>query len=64
MLFSENLAELEQILNAMRSDSCDIDTLAEKTRRASVLLAQCRERLTATEEELNQILASLTPPRE
>ena len=60
--YAENLAELEAILNSMRSDSCDIDTLASKTRRAAELLATCRARLTATEEELNQILDSLTPP--
>ena len=36
--YAENLAELESILNSMRSEACDIDTLAERTRRAAALL--------------------------
>lgn len=62
--YAEKLAELESILNSMRSDACDIDTLAERTRRAATLLNECRARLTATEEELNAILDALNPPQE
>lgn len=62
--YAENLAELESILNSMRSEACDIDTLAERTRRAAILLNECRARLTATEDELNAILAAINPPQE
>lgn len=62
--YSEKIAELEGILNSMRSDSCDIDTLAARTRRAAELLTECRAALTATETELAQILDTLTPPKE
>ncbi len=62
--YAENLAELESILNSMRSEACDIDTLAERTRRAAALLNECRARLTATEDELNAILAAINPPQE
>ena len=48
----------------MRSDTCDIDTLAARTRRAAELLTECRAALTATETELAQILDTLTPPKE
>lgn len=57
--YSEALAELENILAALRSESCDVDTLAERTRRAAELLAECRQRLTMTEEELSKVLADL-----
>lgn len=57
--YEEALKELEGILKAMQSDQCDIDKLAAMTRRASELLAQCRNKLTATEEELRQILESM-----
>ena len=52
--FNQSLAELEKILAELRSD-----TLVQRTRRAVELLTFCRSRLTATEEELRGILASL-----
>lgn len=55
--YSQALAELEKILAQLRADNSDIDTLAERTRRAATLLAECRARLTRTEEELSKILA-------
>lgn len=57
--YSEALAELESILSSLRSEGCDVDTLASRTRRAAELLALCRSRLTRTEEELSQVLADL-----
>lgn len=59
--YSESIKELEEILRLIQSDKCDIDSLAAYTRRASELLKECRARLTATEEELRTILASLNP---
>lgn len=50
------VAELEAILARLRSDSCDVDTLAEQTRRAAALIEHCRKRLTATEEEVAKAL--------
>ncbi len=55
--YSQALGELEKILAQLRADNSDIDTLAERTRRAATLLAECRARLTRTEEELDKILA-------
>ncbi|MCH5325991.1 MAG: exodeoxyribonuclease VII small subunit [Duncaniella sp.] len=57
--FNDNLRELEDILRKMQSEQCDIDKLAEYTRRATSLLCACRERLTATEQELATILETL-----
>ena len=57
LTYSQALAELEKILAQLRADNSDIDTLAERTRRAATLLAECRARLPRTEEELNAILA-------
>lgn len=59
LTYNEALAELENILSALRSDACDIDTLAERTRRAATLLNYCRERLTRTESELAKVLEEL-----
>lgn len=57
LTYSQAVAELEKILRLMQSDECDIDRLAALTRRATELIAECRSRLVATDEELRAILA-------
>lgn len=59
MTYAQALAELESILSGLRADNCDVDTLAERTRRAAYLLAECRRRLTRTEEDLAKVLEEL-----
>lgn len=59
LTYNEALAELESIVSSLRSEGCDVDTLAERTRRAATLLALCRSRLTRTEEELSKVLDEL-----
>lgn len=56
LTYNQAISELEQILRLMQSDECDIDRLAALTRRATELIAECRKRLTVTEEELATIL--------
>lgn len=57
--YNEAFAELDSILKMMQSDQCDIDRLASLTRRATLLISECRSRLTATDQELKTILADL-----
>lgn len=59
MTYNEAVGELDAILRRMQGDNCDIDLLTAYTRRAAELLRACRARLTATDEELKQILADL-----
>lgn len=59
LTYAQSVSEIESILRMMQSDNCDIDHLAAYTRRATELLKACRMRLTTTEEELRDILASL-----
>ncbi len=59
--YREAVNELDTILREMQSDNCDIDKLSAMTRRATELITECRNRLTATDEELRGILATLTP---
>lgn len=59
--YSKAVAELDNILRMMQGDRCDIDMLAAYTRRATELIKECRSRLTATEGELREILADITP---
>ncbi len=57
MTYNHAVAELEDIIRRMQSDALDIDLLATYTRRATELLAECRRRLTATDEELKSIIS-------
>ena len=59
LTYSQSNTELENIERLMQIDNCDIYTLADYTRRATELLHMCRQRLTATEEQLRATLASL-----
>ncbi|MCM1483013.1 MAG: exodeoxyribonuclease VII small subunit [Muribaculaceae bacterium] len=59
LTYNQAVTELENILRHMQSDACDIDKLTMLTRRAAELITECRRRLTATDEELKSILATL-----
>lgn len=59
LTYARAMGELEKILRLMQSDECDIDRLTALTRRAAELIAECRSRLTATDEELRAILSQL-----
>lgn len=57
--YSEALAELQEIVKSLQDKAIDVDDMVAKTRRAVELLNICRQRLTVTEEQLNQVLANL-----
>ncbi|MDE0318637.1 MAG: exodeoxyribonuclease VII small subunit [Acidimicrobiaceae bacterium] len=59
--YAESMAELEAILASLEHDDVDIDTLASKVERASLLIAHCEGRLRATELSLTSILAQHDP---
>ncbi len=62
--YNQAIAELEKIVESLRSSATDVDTLTARTRRAVELLTICRSRLTTTEEELRTILNSLQNPQQ
>lgn len=53
------VTELEEILNKMESDQCDIDSLSAYTARALELLKFCKERLFKTDAEITKALDAL-----
>lgn len=59
LTYNQALEELEKILSELRPDRCDVDTLAERTKRAATLLAECRSKLTRTEADLAKVLDEL-----
>ena len=56
LTYSQAKQELEEIVSAIESGKLDVDALTEKVKRASELIAFCKERLTKTDEELQKIL--------
>ena len=59
MTYSKAIQELEEIVNKMQSDSCDIDALADYTKRAAELIKFCREKLFTTDQEVKKCIESL-----
>jgi exodeoxyribonuclease VII small subunit len=50
------VAEIEEILENIEEGDLGVDELAEKVNRVSHLLKICRDRLQASEEQINKIL--------
>jgi exodeoxyribonuclease VII small subunit len=54
--YRQALDELRAIHARLRDDDVDIDSLLDDVKRASDLLAFCRERLTSVGERLEEVL--------
>jgi exodeoxyribonuclease VII small subunit len=59
LTYSAALAELEAIIEAIESEDVDVDALAERVKRAAVLISFCRERLKGTEAEVKKIVTEM-----
>lgn len=57
--YADALAELERILEDLENDSIDVDELSARVKRASELIKLCRERLTRSRTEIQQVVADL-----
>lgn len=51
--------ELTRIAKEIESESVSVDVLAEKVKRASVLVAFCQAKLRSAESEVNNIIAQM-----
>jgi exodeoxyribonuclease VII small subunit len=59
MTYGAAIGELERIVAEIEGENVDVDALAEKVKRASVLIAFCRGRLRETEVEVKNVLADI-----
>ena len=57
--YAAALEELETILEQLEGDSVDIDVLAERVKRAAVLIRLCRGRIQQARVDVEQIVADL-----
>lgn len=53
------MTELEQIIGEIESEDIDVDILAEKVKRAALLVKLCKTRLRSAEEEVKKVLAEI-----
>ncbi|NQD71774.1 exodeoxyribonuclease VII small subunit [Sphingobacterium shayense] len=57
--YNQALEELQTIVDEIESGKTDIDELTTKIRRATSLINACKAKLTASEEEVEKLLAEL-----
>lgn len=57
--YGEAVTELDEILADLERDDLDVDVLAERVRRAAVLLSWCRQRIRAATDDVEAAVAAL-----
>lgn len=57
--YTEAISELELIVTEIEEGEITIDTLSEKVKRASELIKICKDKLRATEADVNKILGEI-----
>jgi exodeoxyribonuclease VII small subunit len=57
--YTEAIQELESIVTEIEEGEITIDTLSEKVKRASELIRICKDKLSATEADVNKILGEI-----
>ena len=57
--YTEAFEELQEIVNDMEDGNISVDELAEKVKRATVLIRVCKAKLSATEGDVQKILKEL-----
>lgn len=57
--YSEAFDELQAIVSEIEKGEISVDELSDKVKRASKLIAVCKNKLANTEEDVNQILMEL-----
>ena len=57
--YAQAMAEIEAILRELESSSVDVDHLAERVQRASVLITLCRDRIVHARMQVDQVVAQL-----
>lgn len=59
--YGEAMAELERILDEIEREDVDVDLLSQRVKRAAELIKICRQRISATKLEVDEIMAGLDP---
>lgn len=57
--YNQAMSEIEEIIAKIENEELDVDKLAEKVKRVSVLIKICKDKLTKTNEQVEQILKEM-----
>ena len=57
--YTEAINELEEIVNKLQDNDCEVDKLREYASRSIYLLRICKEKLYKTDEELKKLLEEI-----
>lgn len=57
--YTEAFGELQALIGEIETGEISVDELSEKVKRAAFLIGICKQKLTATEEDVNKILKEL-----
>ena len=57
--YTEAFEELQELVSDMEDGNISVDELAEKVKRATVLIRVCKAKLSATEGDVQKILKEL-----
>jgi exodeoxyribonuclease VII small subunit len=57
--YTEAFKELQEIVSEIESGEISVDELSQKVKRAAMLIKICKEKLSATEEDVEEILKQL-----
>lgn len=56
--YTEAMSEIESILKRFRTEEMSVDDLAREVKRATDLIALCKERLLKSETEVKKVLGT------
>jgi exodeoxyribonuclease VII small subunit len=57
--YNQAMTEIEEILEKIENEELDVDELAEKVKRVSVLLKICKDKLHKTNQQVEQVLKEM-----
>lgn len=57
--YSEAISEIEKIIAQIEKEELDVDELTNKVKRVATLLKICKDKLHATENEVEKILKEM-----
>lgn len=57
--YNDAMAEIEEILEKIENEELDVDELAEKVKRVSVLLKICKDKLHKTNQQVEHVLKEM-----
>ena len=60
LTYKSAMEEIESLVKLLEENKLDVDELSEKVKRMAVLVEFCKSKLLRTEEDVNNVLKSIT----